>query len=81
MDLICTTCGEPWDLDTVLHDEPDEFKRSGAAILRCPSCPEDGSAPELDSETRAKLLAARELGELLAHDVDGYASELSELFS
>ena len=22
MDLICTCCGEPWDVDYVLHEEP-----------------------------------------------------------
>ena len=27
MDLICLTCGEPWDIDTVLHEMPEDFER------------------------------------------------------
>ena len=35
MDLYCTRCGEPWELDDVLHDAEDgEFRRSGGRILR-----------------------------------------------
>ena len=76
MDLICTNCGEPWDMDTVLHDEPDDFKRRGAAIIQCPACKENGPAPK---ELREKLLAAREAGDLLGDDVDGYAAMLEDL--
>ena len=76
MDLICTTCGEPWDMDTVLHEEPQSFKRSGAAVVECPACKENGPAPP---ELRDKLLAAREAGELLGDDVDGYAVALEDL--
>jgi hypothetical protein len=76
MDLICTHCGEPWDMDAVLHDEPQNFKRSGAAIVACPACKENGPAP---TDLREKLVAAREVGELLGDDVDGYAAELEDL--
>lgn len=79
MDLICTNCAEPWELDTVLHDDPQDFERSGAAVVRCPACPKDGSQPNLSRETRAALLAAREAGELLGDDVDGYAAMLEDL--
>ena len=75
MDLICTNCGEPWDMDTVLHDEPEEFTRRGAAIVHCPACKENGEAPP---ELREKLLAAREAGDLLGDDVDGYAAMLED---
>ena len=27
MDLLCTCCGEPWDIYHVLHEEPEEFDR------------------------------------------------------
>ncbi len=76
MDLVCTTCGEPWDMDYVLHDEPGSFKRQGAAITHCPVCKENGPAPK---ELRTKLLAAREVGDLLGDDVDGYAAMLEDL--
>jgi hypothetical protein len=77
MDLVCTTCGEPWDLDYVLHEEPEAFAREGAAIVSCPCCHE--RKPKLKKEERAKLEAARELGKLLGDDVDGYAAELEDL--
>lgn len=77
MDLICTACGEPWDMDYVLHEEPEAFKRSGAAIIHCPACKE--RKEPLAKEEKEKLEAAREVGELLGDDVDGYASELEDL--
>jgi hypothetical protein len=79
MDLVCTQCGEPWDLDYVLHDEPEGFTRQGAAIVSCPCCKERGHGKELDAEARERLSAARERGELLGDDVDGYAAELEDL--
>jgi hypothetical protein len=79
MDILCTNCGEPWDTDTVLHDDPKDFVRRGAAVIRCPACPKDGSHPKLSEDERERLLAARDLGELLGDDVDGYAAELADL--
>lgn len=76
MDLICTRCGEPWDLDTVLHDEPEDFTRRGAAIVRCPVCEENGPAPQ---ELREKLKTALVVGELLEGDDDGYAAFVDDL--
>ena len=32
MDLICTCCGEPWDIYHVLHEEPEGFDRQGGRI-------------------------------------------------
>jgi hypothetical protein len=63
-------------MDHVLHDEPQDFTRSGAAIIACPACKENGPAPP---QLREKLLAAREVGELLGDDVDGYAVALEDL--
>lgn len=77
MDLVCTSCSEPWDLYYVLHDEPHEFTRSGAGIIKCPCCKD--RTTELTKEERERLAAARELGELLGDDVDGYAAELEDL--
>jgi hypothetical protein len=79
MDLLCTNCGEPWDLDHVLHEEPQAFRRSGSAVVSCPACPKDGSSPKLSAKERTKLLAVRELGKLLGDDVDGYAAAVSDL--
>jgi len=77
MDLVCCTCGEPWDMDHVLHEEPELFSRAGAAIVSCPCCTER-KEPLTEAE-RERLAAARELGELLGDDVDGYAAMLEDL--
>ena len=77
MDLICTSCGEPWEMDYALHDNPGEFKRTGAAIVHCPCCKDRKTA--LSKEEQEKLLAARELGILLGDDVDGYACQLEDM--
>lgn len=79
MDLICTNCGEPWDLDYVLHDEPEGFTRKGSAVIFCPCCSERNQGKDLDPSQRERLEAARELGQLLGDDVDGYAAELEDL--
>lgn len=79
MDLVCTTCGEPWDLDYVLHDEPEGFTRQGVAIVACPCCKERGHGKDLDPKARERLSAARELGQLFGDDVDGYAAEIEDL--
>ena len=77
MDLVCTSCGEPWDMDYVLHDEPEGFERKGAAIVSCPCC-KDRKTP-LSKEEKERLSAARELGELFGDDVDGYAAQLEDM--
>ncbi len=79
MDLVCTTCGEPWDMDYVLHDEPEGFTKDGSAIVSCPCCQERNCGKDISQENREKLNCARELGILLGDDVDGYAAELEDL--
>ena len=76
MDLICTRCGEPWDVDTVLHDMPDEFERKGSRITRCPTCPP--GKPRLSRATEARLAVISTLAETLGDDVDGFAATLED---
>ena len=76
MDLICTRCGEPWDLDHVLHENPGGFVRKGGLIRRCPTCPHD--EPKLDPQTRQRLAAVAAMAELLGDDVDGLAAVLED---
>ena len=38
MDILCTCCGEPWDVDSVLHEDPQGFTRHGCVITACPHC-------------------------------------------
>ncbi len=54
MDLVCTRCGEPWDVDYVLHEEPEGFKRKGGRIDHCPVCPK--LKPEHSREEQERLL-------------------------
>jgi len=77
MDLVCVNCGEPWDVDHVLHDAPQEFIRKGGVIKKCPACPKEGQ-PNLDEKTRVKLDAVEELGEILGDDIDGLAASLED---
>jgi hypothetical protein len=77
VDLICTTCGEPWDFYYVLHDEPESFSREGAAIVNCPCCP--GKPEDLSEAQKDLLAAAKELGRLLGDDVNGYAAQLEDM--
>jgi len=76
MDLVCTRCGEPWDMHHVLHDEPAAFRRKGSVIRRCPACPPQ--MPDLCRADRARLDAIRALGELLGDDVDALAAVLED---
>jgi hypothetical protein len=79
MDIVCTNCGEPWDIYHVLHDaEPGDFIRTNGVIKKCPCCPKDGE-PKLDEKTKMKLEAAAVLGEILGDDIDGLACELEDM--
>ncbi len=77
MDLICTRCGEPWDLDYVLHEEPRAFKRHYGRIDRCPCCP--ANPPELSSRERERLAMVTEIANLCRHDIEAAAKMLDEL--
>jgi hypothetical protein len=76
MDLICTRCGEPWDLDTVLHETPADFQRKGALITHCPTCPP--GKPNLPAATATRLEIIREIARALGDDVDGFAATLED---
>ena len=51
----------------MLHEEPEEFTRIGAAIGRCPACPTH-KEPILSREKRLGYAA---VAELLGDDIDG----------
>ncbi len=76
MDLICTNCGEPWEMDYVFHDDPEAFTRKHGAIVACPCCPT--KPPKHNKATRERLAAARELAYILEDDPDGYAAMLED---
>lgn len=78
MDLVCHRCGEPWDLDYVLHEEPQGFTRQGCWICSCPDCAGQ-ERPALPEELQDRLDAASVVARLLGDDYDGYAACLEDL--
>lgn len=74
MDLICIACREPWDMDHVLHEDPDAFVRKHGVITHCPCC---GKRTEpLSNEERDKSEAIAAIGDVLGDDIDGLAAEI-----
>lgn len=76
MDIICTNCCEPWEVDYVLHEaKPGEFKRVNGVITSCPAC--KGKKVELSNKEEIKCEVASALGEI-NNDVDGLAADLED---
>jgi len=73
MDLYCTRCGEPWDMDYVNFEmtleERNHFKHGEG----CPSC---YGKPVEKTPLRAKIAAA--MGDILGDDLDGLASSMED---
>jgi len=78
MDVICTCCGEPWDIYHELHEEPREFDREGALIRGCPCY--HGREPEnLNRRTQNQLRAIADAARLFGDDIDGFATFLEDM--
>lgn len=79
-DIVCTRCGEPWDLDT-FHDVADEqgitFSQALAAF-RNEGCAGTGWMAQCERNGSMAAEAASVLFDLLGDDVDGIASELAD---
>lgn len=76
MDLVCTRCGEPWDLSEVMHERPHAFRRRGGLIRWCPTCP--AVRPALSDAERQRLGRIAEAAMLFGEDVDGLAATLAD---
>lgn len=79
MDLVCTNCGEPWDMEYVFHEAPrSDFKTVGdsGAIIACPNC--KGKKVDMPAKERERLEEAQLVVELLGDDVDGAAAMLED---
>jgi len=77
MDMICINCGEPWAIDSVLHEAPQEFTRTHSRIDRCPACPATGR-PHLSTAERERLDLIAHLADMCGDDIDGFAAELED---
>ncbi len=77
MDLICVTCGEPWDLDHVLHEEPQTFERNGCVITSCPCCKE--RLPKLLPHEKRRLRVLAQVAAEHGDDLDGFATFLDDV--
>lgn len=78
MDILCTCCGEPWDVSYVMHEEPLAFDRRGCLIVACPCC--SGHRPtDLSPAQRQHLEAVAQAARLFGRDVDGFAAFLEDL--
>ena len=81
MDLRCTVCGEPWDMDEVLHEQYLNGVKlaPGSARKRFQrlGCEAMDSKHNESPDTEAAMIA-QTLGELLGDDVDGLAAMLED---
>jgi hypothetical protein len=78
MDMVCLTCGEPWDMDYVLHEAPHEFTRTHSRIDRCPACPATGR-PALSAAEREHLQMIASIADVCGEDIDAFVAELEDL--
>jgi hypothetical protein len=76
MDLICSRCGEPWEIYYVLHEEPEAFEKKGGLIIRCPLCP--ANLKDVSKDGRYRGLMAEVAADVLGDDVDAIASALED---
>lgn len=78
MDLYCVCCGEPWDVDHVLHEETEAFARKGGLIESCPCCADKVVEPKSERE-RTRLATLRAIAEISGDDIDGCAEMMEDL--
>jgi hypothetical protein len=78
MDILCTCCGEPWDVYSVLHEDPAGFTRQGCLVTACPYC--SGKPPADQTVDRRNYLdAIAETALLHGNDIDGFACFVEDL--
>ena len=76
MDLHCTTCGEPWEMDC-LH-EPDEYGLTvqGSMIVKCDACEWH---KERGFPLKREAAVASAMHDIMGDDIDGIASTMEDM--
>ncbi|NLX99962.1 MAG: hypothetical protein GXY83_28015 [Rhodopirellula sp.] len=78
MDILCTCCGEPWDIYHLLHEAPEDFIRHGCLVTACPCC--QGKPPIGQARAyREHLDMVAEVARLHGGDIDGFACFVEDL--
>jgi len=78
VDILCTCCGEPFDVYHILHDSPEGFTRQGCLVTACLHC--HGKPPtDQTPEHRQYLDAVAETARLHGNDIDGFACFVEDL--
>lgn len=77
MDILCTRCGEPWDVFSLTDDMTPEEAEALKAGRGCPCC---ASTPdeELHNINPEGSYAQRHLADILGDDIDGLAATMDD---
>ena len=74
MDLLCTRCGEPWEM--TLDDLSPAYRKDFLKGKGCPCCHNLKTATNINPENS---YIQRELAPLLGDDIDGLASMMDDV--
>ena len=77
MDILCTRCGEPWDVFSLVDDMSPEEANDLKAGRGCPCC-KDTSDEELHNINPEGSYIQQELAGILGDDIDGLAGTMED---
>ena len=77
MDILCTRCGEPWDVCSLTDDMTSGEAKYLKAGRGCPCCI---NKPDSEVTNRAPdaSLAQRAIADVLGDDIDGLAATVDD---
>jgi len=95
MDIYCSKCAEPWDMDSI-HEEidnrydgskPDDYQKAYAQVksefyrdgCKAFTYAWDGDCSPADDAAKTKAAVSAVLYDAFGHDLDGVASDMADL--